>query len=167
MYKYNKLLISLIIACSFCIVGIWELYVLFLYQKNKNNNEYSAYIYTIFKSIFNILFSIFIFYKLSNKFLNFLIIQIIIVLNVCLLGLFCNLKHYDFFVKVIIVEFIILNIQSNILLLLGLYYIILWIKPNQVIVNNTIDIIIDIPYAIPNNLDISDEQYLPQAIELK
>jgi hypothetical protein len=165
-YQYKKSLISIIIAFIFFIVGIWEFYILSIY----NNNELSAYIYTIIKSIFNILLSVFIFYNISNKILNFIILLIIVVTNLWVLYLFCNLDHYKVFVKVIIVEFIILNIQSNILVITIILKMLTWmIKPNTetAIINDASSEIIDIPYAAPNILDVSNDKYLPQAIQLK
>lgn len=159
MIHNNKILI-LFISFLYYNIGLWEFYILFSYQ-NKNNHELLAYIYTIIKSLFNIIFGVFIFYGKSNKFLNLLIIIVSLVLNIWILGLFCNLNNYNYFVIVIIVEFIILNIQSNIIVLVGLYNVyIIWIKPN--IQNNIIEIIIEIPHAIPNNLETLNEN-LPQA----
>ena len=163
---HNNRILILFIAWLYYILGLWEFYILFSYQ---HNHEYVAYIYTIIKSLFNFILCIYIISKISNKFLNFIIILISGVLNIWVLNLFCNLDNYNYFVIVIIVEFFILNIQSNIIVLVGLYNVyIIWIKPT--IQNNIIEIIIEIPYAIPyaipDNLESLNDN-LPQATQLK
>ena len=166
-YQYIKSLFSILTAFLLFIVGIWEFYILSIYN---NNNELLAYIYTIIKSIFNILFCVFIFNKISNKILNFIILLIIIVTNFWVLYLFCNLSHYKVFVKVIIVEFIIFNIQSNMFVITIILKMFTWIiKPNTEtnIINDASSEMIEIPYAAPNILDVSNDEYLPQAIQLK
>jgi hypothetical protein len=100
-YQYKKSLISILIAFIFFIVGIWEFYILSIY----NNNELLAYIYTIIKSIFNVFLSVFIFYKISNRILNFIILLIIVVTNLWVLYLFCNLdleySHHETLIFVV------------------------------------------------------------------
>ena len=163
--QYHKLVITIIIAILFFIIGVWEFGILLIYR---NNYISSAYIYILVKSFINILFSIFILSKKSNKYLNILITLIIVSTDIWLINLFCNLDHYKLFIKVIIVEFIILNLRYNILIISIIIKFWMSFESETVIINNiTHDIIIEIPYAIPNNLEISNLETLPQAIQLK
>jgi hypothetical protein len=162
--QYNIFLLYLIIAILLYIIAIWEIYILFNYQ----DNEVSAYYYTIIKSISNFIFGFYIFYKKSNKFLNYLIIILIIVTDIWLLILICNKDHYEFFKKVIIIEFIILYIQSVGLIIFLLQYSYKTKPTNDLVImdNNIPTIIIDIPSATLNNLEIFNNESLPQAVKL-
>jgi hypothetical protein len=176
-----KLIILVVMTCLFFAIGIWEMVFLFMYQNiNKDKYEYSAYIYTITKSIINILYSIFIWsiiYKKYNKKIGILVILIFFINDIWLIKLFCNLKYYGIFKQIIILEFIILYIQSVIIMISLIYFVIkmyFCTKPKQltseiVLLNNNVPCaIITIPQtAIVNDLPISDNVSLPQAILIK
>ena len=176
------LLISLAIASLFFAIGIWEIVIVSIFKwQNKNNYEYNAYIFTLTKSILNILFSFLIvniiYYKKNNKFFKVLIFLIILVTDIWLINLFSDLKNYGVYEQVIIVEFIILYIESMIIMILFIFFVIrsnFFDKPTRqltepVISNNNDPIIITISeitipqLAIPNNLLLHDNVELPQA----
>jgi hypothetical protein len=176
-----------LLASIFYIIGIWEIYII-SQNTYKNNYEYIAYIYTIIKSILNILFGSFILNYIDYKKYNNLMITvaiIVIVNNIYVINMLCNLEKYEgVFEQVIMIEFLIVYIQSMILMILIIYTLIKMYcyvepRPNHQILNHKIpeiivsiseiEILNNVPYAvtiIQTELSIINNKDLPQGVPI-
>ena len=113
--KYRLLIFPILVIFSSIVIALWEATIVYKYQTSINKNKYQndACLFTIIKSILNILYAIYIFrdeiLKRKEKCWDFLKI-LTMVINIWCIILYSNLNKFGIFIQVILLEFIIISV---------------------------------------------------------
>jgi len=167
---FKSLILPIILISVFIIIGLYELVIVFNYLlsiDNKTKYENIACVYTIIKSVLNLLYAIYIlrtdFLKKKEDKIWDKLKMLIFVINIWGVVLYNdNLKKYGIFIPVIIIEFVIFMI------IISLIIFVICTKDTRskdlIIINeNECPVVINIPQlAVPVNIELTN-LYVPQA----